>query len=143
MKKRNLKLAILVCLLSGISTTASASYNGCRGAGGGFFECFVGAAMNDRIAPPQGGEGTTKPVPKHNEAQLKALFAKNNQYCSGVPVGEQVACLTKGAGYKKVNEVSKVVSKPAIKPVVKPVSKPVSKVATKEVSKTAVKAISK
>jgi hypothetical protein len=126
MKKINLKLIALACLLTGTSNIAFADYNGCRGAGGGFFECFVGAAMNDRIAAPSGETGSTKPAVNYTEQQIKDSFAKNSKACGKLAVEKQYACLSKGMALKPVKEVTKKVSKPMIEKVSKPaVAKPV------------------
>ena len=95
MKNLNLKSFLLAGVLLGLSTSAFATYPDCRAAGGGFFSCFYKAAMNDQIAAPTGGTGSTTPVLKFSEAQLKKSFAKNNKRCSGVAVDKQVGCVNK------------------------------------------------
>ncbi|EPJ45144.1 MAG: hypothetical protein OFPII_30010 [Osedax symbiont Rs1] len=103
MKKifRNMSMLIALGL---VSTTAFADYNGCRKAGGGFWGCAYGAAMNDRIAAPiedkecTGSTAQCSSVKgKYSKIQLKKIFEKNKDKCGLLPVDKQMACLFNGS----------------------------------------------
>lgn len=110
--KKNLYRMYMLIALAILPMSAFASYNGCMRAGGNFFSCFWGAAMNDRIAAPQEGEGVDKAEVKFSEEQIKKSFAENSEYCSSVPIDEQYACLSKGMAVAQPKVVNTISVKP-------------------------------
>lgn len=97
MKKFFYKLYLIIALVV-LPTAVFADYPSCTNNGGGFWWCFYQAAMNDRIAPPTGDgqPDTDRPIVKYSEAQIKASFDRNNQYCSKLAVEKQFDCLSRG-----------------------------------------------